>query len=110
MKCKLRAEYSYNGMFLDKVKDYPSDEQREVELLGVPTPVDPGFVRIKDRDEERNVPTLSLSGIHKIDFGSLLADWQEKERGRCGFLFGSGSKPDGVEPGLIPIEEIVEAA
>jgi len=104
MKTKLTKTFEYNGMFF-KTTPIPEAEQREVTILGVPLPVDPGFVLIDDGDKRRSVPTLVIEPSPYIDFEALLTKQQIKERKRCGFLFGYGASAKKPKRDFVPLKK-----
>ncbi len=104
MKTKLTHTFDYNGMFLD-TKPIPEAEQREVTILGVPLPADPGFILIQDGDKRRSVPTLVIDPRPNIDFEALLTKQQLKERKQYGGLLSCGLNTKKPKRDFIPIEE-----
>jgi hypothetical protein len=101
MKTTLIKSFKYNGMFI-KNKELPESEQREVEILGVMCPPDPGFVTILDQGKQKQVPTFVLKECPRINFGKLLTAEQKSIRDKLGILPGNGV---GGKPVLLPLAD-----
>ena len=104
MKTKLVKSFVYNGLSID-LKPLSENEHREVTILGVPLPCDPGIVLIQDGETQRQVPVLVLADCPKIDFGQLLTPQQIRERDAIGGLLGPGVTAAPPDRPFIPLEE-----
>jgi len=102
MKATLICEASYNGLGWSDKK--PIDPPREVEVLGVPSPVDPGVVAIRDGNKNRYVAAFQLEGCPPFNFGAMLNDEQIASREAVGLLFGSGV---GGERKILTVEKCI---
>jgi hypothetical protein len=98
VKSKLICEFSYDGLGFQTKR---LRKHREVEILGIMLPCDPGVVTIKDGDEQRQVPTFALKPCPNFDFEALLSTSQKKGREQIGLLFYSGL--DRRKPRLLPL-------
>lgn len=98
MKLTLLYEMVYGGFGIE-LRPTP---KRQVELLGVQVPVDPGMVTIKDGDDTREIATLCLEGCPLINFEAMLTPKQKAIREGMGALLFTGV----VDPRrLVPLEQ-----
>jgi len=99
MKTKLLKSFTYNGIF---ISSQLLATPREVEVLGVMVPPDPGFITILDEGKQVQVPTLVLENAPKIDWNMLITKEQERIRDNgLGFLVSNG----GFKQSLLPLSE-----
>lgn len=91
MKSKVVRRARYNGVGLEGLSDIPSENQYEIEIVGVKMPCDPGVVTAKVKGVEKQVHTLLLANCPDIDWENLLSIQQKEIRERTGVLVGTGT-------------------
>lgn len=105
MKALLTKKTSYNG-FGWSHSNLP--EPVEVEVIGVPFPVDPGVIKIRMPD---GVETITASfalqsdtiRFNRIDWEAMMTDEQKTNREESGIMFGDGSSE---ESRILPMDQV----
>lgn len=100
MKTKITHSFYHNKLYTRLIKKI---KPREVTIMGVLVPVDPGVVTILDNGKERQVPTCVLEDCPNINFEALMTEEQKETSGTDDFLWGSAYNVS--DRTLVPLKE-----